>query len=144
MISGDVYEEVYEVLMCMNDAAVNKIPKDIFNNIKEKRNIHFYTKINKKDIFNKNNISKEAMDFLCYLDYNYWMNDENKKKVRDINSQRKLAEEEEKLKKYNPDNIFKNRNDVVKNEESNTSIIELKKEGFFKKIINKIKKWIRY
>ena len=143
MISGDVYEEVYEVLTCMNEDAINRIPKNIFNDIKEKRNIHFYTKINKLDIFNENNISKEAMDFLCYLDYNYWMSDEDKKSVDDIIYKKKIIEEEEKLKKYNPDDIFKNRNADVKIEENSTSIVRYEEDGFFKKIINKIKKWIR-
>ena len=59
-----------------------KIPENKLITINKKRNRDFKTKIDKKDIFNRNNMSQEAFDLLFYLDYNYWMDEEKKKKLR--------------------------------------------------------------
>lgn len=78
MISSNTYEEVYEILSYMDKITVMKVPEEILNTIKKKRNVNYKTKIDKNDIFNEENISKEAIDFLCWIDYKYWM-DENRK-----------------------------------------------------------------
>lgn len=50
--------------------------------------------------------------------------------------------EEEKMLKYNPANLFKNRKNVVKNYKNNVlaekTIIEYKEKNFLQKIFNKI------
>ena len=75
----DVYEELYEVLSNMDKATVMKIPEDILNKIITQRNTSFKTAIDDDNLFNENNISKEAMDLLCWIDYNYWTSPERKK-----------------------------------------------------------------
>lgn len=82
MISGETYEELYEILGQMDKLTVMKIPEDILNNINSKRNKDFKTKIDKYDLFNEGNIRKETVDLLCWLDYNYWMGNERKEKVK--------------------------------------------------------------
>lgn len=143
MISGETYEEVYEILMCMDKDAVNKIPETLFNEIKEKRDIHYYTKVDKRDIFNENNISKEAMDLLCYIDYNYWMSDEQKRNINSINYKKEMADEEEKIKKYDPNDIFKNRDENKNTDNKETALIEIKEDNLIDKIIKKIKNWFK-
>ena len=78
MTVSNTYQEVYEVLSLMDKVTVMKIPEELIKLIKENRNTSFETKIDKKNIFNPENISKEAVDMLCWLDYKYCMN-ENKK-----------------------------------------------------------------
>lgn len=143
MISGETYEEVYEILKCMDRDVVNKIPESLFNEIQEKRNIHYYTKVDKKDIFNENNISKEAMDLLCYIDYNYWMSDEEKRNINSINYKKEMAEEEEKIKKYNPNDIFKNKNENKNADNIETALIEVEEDNLLEKIIKKIRNWFK-
>ena len=41
MISGETYEELYEILGQMDKLTVMKIPEDILNNINSKRNKDF-------------------------------------------------------------------------------------------------------
>ena len=82
MISPNTFEEVYEILSYMDKLTVMKIPENKLITINKKRNRDFKTKIDKKDIFNRNNMSQEAFDLLFYLDYNYWMDEEKKKKLR--------------------------------------------------------------
>lgn len=110
MISSDSYEEVYEILSYMDKATVMKIPEDILSFINNHRNVDFKTRINKNDIFNEQNVSSETIDLLCWLDYNYWMNKEKKMQIDKINRLKFQKDEEEKNKKYNPNNLFKKRN----------------------------------
>ncbi len=100
MISSDTYEEVYEILSYMDKATVMKIPKEILKVIKTKRNINFKTKINKDDIFNEENVSKEAIDFICWLSYKYWIDQNRKSEINKINIEKVKKIEEEKREKY--------------------------------------------
>ena len=58
-----------------------KIPISILKNIEERRNKDYKSKIVKEDLFNFNNISSQTVKVLAWLDINYWMNDEKKKKL---------------------------------------------------------------
>ena len=140
MISSNTYEEVYEILSYMDKFTVMKVPEEILKVIKTKRNINFRTKINKNDIFNEENVSKETIDFICWLDYKYWIDEERKYEIDRINIEKVKKSEEEKRKKYNPDNIYKNREKkYTEIPTSNiTSMIEYK-ESVFKRVIDKIK-----
>lgn len=53
--------------------------------------------------------------------------------------------EEEKREKYNPDNIFKNRNKEEIHIKQNSNLpVEMKKEKFFAKLINFIKNIFKF
>ena len=142
MVSSNTYQEVYEILSYMDKLTVMKIPEDILTTIKIKRNPNFITKINKQDIFNEENVSKETIDLLCWLDYNYWMNDEQRIEIDKIKREISIEVENEKREKYNPESIFKKHIQNNKLEENITkdevAMIEYK-ESIFRKIINKIK-----
>ena len=132
MISRDTCEEVYQVLKQMDKMSVMKIPEEILKNITKNRNQNFKSRIDKNDIFNEKNISKEAMDVLCCISYNFWMNDLEKEKIDKIKSD---LEQEKKIK-YNIENIFK------KEQEETKSMIEYKKQTIFEKIKNFLKKYL--
>ena len=109
MISSNTYEEVYQILKHMNKTTVMKIPNNILNAIVKNRNSNFKTNIDKYNIFNQKNISSEALDLLCWITYNYWLNESEKKKIDKINYDFYIKSEEEKAKKYKTNNIFKNK-----------------------------------
>ena len=141
MISADTYEELYEILSLMDKATVMKVPIDILNTIKEQRNPEYQTNIDKTDIFNENNVKKETIDLLCYLDYHYWMDENKKSEVDRIRRQKFEEEEKKKLEQYNPNDLFK-KVEKEKMPENNTStaLIEYKESIFerFKNFIFKI------
>lgn len=141
MISSNTYEEVYEILSYMDKITVMKIPEEILNTIKKKRNVNYKTKIDKNDIFNEENISKEAIDFLCWIDYKYWMDENRKIKIDQIKFDKIRKYEEEKREKYSSDNLFKKQDQVKKTEEVITNEVAMVEyeESIFKKFINKIK-----
>ncbi|MBR3697815.1 MAG: hypothetical protein IKM97_06155 [Clostridia bacterium] len=109
MSNEDMYEEVYEILSYMDKITVMRIPENVLNQIIKKRNKSFKTRINKNDLFNENNISKEAMDFLCWIDYNYWADSKRKQEIDYYKRKNFIEEEAEKRKKFNPNDIFGNK-----------------------------------
>ena len=140
MISDNTYEEIYEILSYMDEATVMKIPKKVLNIIQEKRNSNFKTKIDENDIFNEKNVSKEAIDFLCWIEYTYWMKESRKQKINKIKLDKIQKSEEEKREKYNPDNLFKNRklNQQEHETQQEVALVEVK-EKFYIKFIKKLK-----
>ena len=138
----DVYEELYEVLSNMDKATVMKIPEDILNKIITQRNTSFKTAIDDDNLFNENNISKEAMDLLCWIDYNYWASPERKKEVDDIRKREQLSKDEN----FDAHSIFEKNDMRPSNVESinnpSQELIEKKKNSFIsiiKNIINLFK-----
>ena len=72
MITSKTYKELYEILSYMDKMTVMKIPIEILQDIKQKKDNKYITKIDKKDIFNEKNVNSETIDLLCYFYKHYW------------------------------------------------------------------------
>ena len=131
MISANTYEEVYQILSVMDKDTVMKIPLEILENIKLNRNSNYQTRIDKNDIFNESNVSKETIDILCFFDYHYWMDSNRKSNIDKILSDRKINEEENK-KKYSVDNLFEKKEKTILDNtiENNIQLIPIEKNIF--------------
>ena len=136
MISSNTYKEVYEILSYMDKITVMKIPESILNRIKEQRNIDFQTRIDKEDIFNEENISKEAMDLLCYFDYHFWIDEDKRKEVDRIHQIKIQKAEAEKKLKYNTSDIFRKDEN---NRHENYLPVTIKENSSLNKIMNFLK-----
>lgn len=147
MISSEVYSEVYEILKYMNKEVVMKVPIEILDNIKNKRDLNYKLQIDKEDIFNPNNVLPETIEVLNWIDVNFWMAED--KKVKLVQAVRKKEIEDNKVKKqkYDPNAIF-SKNDENDFEEKkdlemkDISITEAKRENVFKKLILNIKRML--
>lgn len=73
------YAEVFEILKYMDKKIVMKTPVEILQFFKDNKDDNYISNIDKKDIFNKNNISEDTLRVLSWLNINYWVG-ENKKK----------------------------------------------------------------
>ncbi len=74
MITAKTYKEVYEILGYMDKLTVMKIPIDILQSIKNKKDNKYVTRVDKNDIFNEQNVEKDTIDLLCYFYKKYWNN----------------------------------------------------------------------
>jgi len=132
------YKEIYEILKIFPKELVNKIPKDkieFFYNNMDKSYEYNIT----KETFDGQTMLEETAAILTILFRDYWASPEQREKLDNFKSQAENALEDEARIKYNPDNLFKNRNknnaeDIV----SEQAIVEYK-ESIFKRIINMIK-----
>lgn len=150
MISSKAYQEVYEILSLMDKQEVMQIPIYVLNNIKERRDKNFVTKIDKVNIFNRDNISQEAWDLLAWLDVNYWMDEEKKEELKLKSKEYDFKLEEEKKSKYGVD-IFQDEDNKIKavfvdenqdNKKAN-QMIKKEKTNIFRRIFDFIKNLIK-
>lgn len=72
MITSKTYKELYEILSYMDKVTVMKIPIEILQTIKKKKDNRYITKIDKNDIFNEKNVNRETIDLLCHFYKHYW------------------------------------------------------------------------
>ena len=136
MINADTYSEVYEILSCMNKSIVMKVPIEILRCIKENRNTDYISKINREDLFNLNNISRDTINILAWLDVNYWISDEKKEKIKlsfKNNIKKREFEENFDFKNKRNENIK-----IISNEKQ----MKIYKKSKIHRIINKIKELI--
>ncbi len=98
-----------------------------------------------KYIEEKQNVSLRTKYIIAILFRDYWATEQQREKISKKEKWDMIKEEEEKKKKYNPDNIFHKSNishtDYKENiPQENNALIEVK-ENIFVKIVNKIKKF---
>ena len=141
------FVEIEAVLKCLNYDDYNKIPKNLINEIEQNKDKEYKYEYNETLEYYKWNFMPETKALLYNIFKNYLatekqMEDLRKKELIEIN---KL--EEEKKKKYNTENIFKN-SELKNSQQEKTNkkynkIIKYK-ESFIKRIFRKIKsifKW---
>lgn len=111
-----------------------KLLEMIYRNSDEKYDIDVDLK---KDLKNQN-ISKKAKDMLAVLTYNYWSSENEKKDIIERLNENENNYQEKLREKYNPDNIFKNRENKVEAVENSVAMVEYKES-----IFTKIKNWFK-
>lgn len=142
----EAFTEVYEIFNLMPKEILNKIPNGFYEIIEENRDKEYNAVI--KEPLEEQQLKDETIlilgliyrDFLCALDERIELQKKDARQLKQI--------KDEIRKKYNTDNIFKNKTLLHKNiikEEDNTNnfqLVEYKKESFIIKIINLFKKFL--
>ena len=141
------YKEVLEVLKYVPQESVDKIPDEMLNmfKIKMDETWNFEVDINKP--FEEQNLLDETKAIFANIFREYWATPYQKERIEAREKYELEKIEEEKRKKYNPDEIFKN-NKVQEVEEKSQEIennlpVEVKKEKFFERLIGFIKRFLR-
>lgn len=136
------YAEVDAILNLLEDEYAQRVPQKIREFLKEEKDEN-YKPIIKADIsLLEQNLKRETMILLAILNLNYWCDSEQEK--QEILKELKENEQEyqkELYEKYNPENIFKNKE--LKEINQNVALVEYKEKGFMRKILDKIKKYLR-
>ena len=133
------YAEVMQVLKYFDRNLVMKIPIELLEYFKEHQKKDLIVNIDKEDIFNKNNISKEALALLAYIDMEYWAYEEEKSELKKVYMENEKNHQTELNEKYEHNNNFKNKEDIVINEKvviEEKSMIEYKNDNIFIKLKN--------
>ena len=135
------YKEVIEVLKHTKREDVNKIPKSRILLWRINMNKDYDFKIDTTKTLEEQNLSKEAKAIIANIFKKYWATDYQKERIEAKEKYDIEQMEKEKYKKYNPDDIFKNRKQTIQQENgvSNTIAMVEYKEPLFKRILNKIK-----
>lgn len=138
------YSEVDKILSFMEIRYVEKVPKKMREMFKNEKLQDYEPNIDKNIPLEEQQLERKTLAILAMLNLNYWCeNEEEKEELIRAYSNNDKKRNEELREKYNPDNIFKNKNkerEVEQITEEITAIAEYKKENFVKKLLNKIKR----
>lgn len=137
--------EVLDILNYTNQEDVKKIPQSFIKFLTEISNKNYKTNFNHNAPISGFNLRKQTRELLGFIYITWWCNDKEKNNYKNIiQSNNSKTEKMEKIDNYNVDDIFRNKKDVKTNTiienviEKESSIIEYKEEGLFKKFLNKI------
>lgn len=132
------YKEVIEVLRHTKKEDVCKIPSYKILLYAKYMNNNYNFKIDETKNIEDQNLSQEAKAILANLYRDYWASTYQRQRIK----AKEQYDIEKLLKdKYNPDDIFKNRNRVIPQEEQtseNTKMIIVQEEKWYQKIFNLI------
>ena len=135
---ANAYTEVLEILKFIPKTDYNKIPQDMIKVFSDNQNKNYIFNYNPLQSLDDQNVSKKAKLIISILFRDYWAQDNQRAKILNKEKIDRMRFEEEKQEKYNVNNLFKNKQENLKNSESNTSLIEVKEKNFLQKIIEKI------
>ena len=137
-IYAKAYTEVLEILKYFPEEEYKKIPVEKINFYKSNMDKDYKFTINPEIDLANQNISKEANAIIVSLYRDYYATEEQKVKINEILDLNQKKEELEKRKKYNPDDIFRNNQQLnrdIENLDTTTQLVKYK-ENFFVKFKN--------
>lgn len=128
------YAEVVKVIEYLPDEAFVKIPEDILLNLKKEMDVEYsQTIVSVDDIV----FMRETEEILAVLYRDYLANEVEKRVILRKEKQEEIELEDEKRKKYSPENVFE-KNKIEERIEI-VLPVEIKKQNVFEKIISFIK-----
>ena len=142
MVSEEYSEAVVEVLDILEHTRktdVEKIPKKLLDFFEGVKSSTYISKIDHSKKLNTQDLKPKTRAIISMLYRNYWCPPEEKEQFENIMKQNYEKEQEALREKYNPNNIFKEKKEVVI-EETSTTEMTIYKESIFKRFINKIRK----
>lgn len=134
-ITKQAYSEVYAIINLMSWNLFTKIPQKILENIENKRDKEQEIEINNIEEYHP---SEQANKLLAVLYKNYFATDEEKKVIQAKEKILYQKEQEELHEKYNPDNLFKNKETKIETVENSVAMVE-----YNETIFTKIKNWFK-
>ena len=142
--------EVDEILNFLNRDELKKIPKNVRQLIKDNKDTEYVWKYSEEKPLKDQNLSRDTIALLSYLNMEYILNDEQKQIMKEYQELNEKKQEQERIKKYNPDDLFKKHevsNNIITNEneskENNNLPVKIEKESFISRVINMIKNFCK-
>lgn len=143
----DAFAEVYVILEYLDEEDYEKIPEDLLKVIEKNRNKEYKYEMNDEFDLAKQPMLIETKAILFNIFRDYLSTPEQKEKIIKMQKEdmaklnKKKSEEFEKgmAKKQ----IFEIAKEVEEGEKEPTSLVEVKKESFWKKVLDKVNKLIK-
>lgn len=132
------YTEIDNFIELLDEYNKNKIPQKLREYFKKEKDGEYIKNINPNQPIKEQNLKEETLALIAMLNLQYWCEDENEKqRLKAIYAENERKYQEELREKYNPDNLFKNKQKIVEEKTEETLMVEYK-ESIIKKILNKI------
>jgi len=115
----NIYSEVYAVLQMLGQDYIDRLPKNLIDTIEFNRDANYTPEYSDEISFAEQDISRDAFSVLALLYLNYWCTtDEEKVQMRQMFNSNEAEHQAELREKYNPDNVFGDKQLVVEQEVS--------------------------
>ncbi len=139
-----IFSEIDAFLDIIDEKYKNRIPMQLRKLYKDEKLKDYIPKYDANIQIEKQNIQRETIAMIALLHLNYWCDsEEEKKKIKDILNENEIKYQKELHEKYNPEDLFKNKNKKHEVVAQELAMIEYK-ETFIKKVINAIKKLFKH
>ena len=129
------FKEVYDILNVLGTEYINKIPPKMYDYICKNKKDSYITNIHGNTNFREEEISKDALEIITYINLQYWCDEKQKNDLMNLYNE-KVAENQ---KKYN--DIFSNETDsnkeTAKEKQEDLTVVN---NGFWYRIKNFIKR----
>lgn len=134
------YTEVLELLRHLPSEEYSKIPQEKIDFLENNMDKDYEYKINSNIDLAEQYISKEANTIFISIYRDYFASDSQKEILNNLLKQNQEKLEKEKTKKYNPDNLFKDKTSYTTTQitENTVNMVEYKES-----IFTKIKNWLK-
>ena len=143
--NANAIAEVVYYLKGIRQEDIDKIPKKLLEYLNNNASKEYECNFDFNKPLNELELLEETRGIIGMICYNYWCTTEiQKQEYLKHLKENELLYQEEMRKKYNPDDIFKNKKEntqeIVKEE---MSLIEVPKQRWYKKIISFLKNIFR-
>ena len=138
---ANAYSEVIEILKYISKEEYNKIPKEKIELFELNANPDYHFDYNPYKTLKEQNVSKIARGIIAILCRDYLVTDKQREKIVMWQQQERNRIENEKKEKYKSEDIFKN-NDIAPRTEE-VSLVEIKEEKWYIKILDRIKNFFK-
>ena len=141
----DIYSEVYAILNMLGKEYIDKLPKDIYNIIKEEKSSEYNPVYATTVALDRQVVKKESISIIAFLHLNYWCDEEEKIKLRELfdeneyKYQEELKQQEEQEVEQEDEEIQDDNNEIEIGK-AFLSMIVYKEENFVQRIFNKIRR----
>lgn len=130
--------ELDEILNHLREEDRKKIPYEIRNSIKKEKDEQYKWNYDETKSLREQNINRKTIAMLSYLNLEYLLSEEQKALLEEMHKFNEIKTEEEKEKKYNTKELFKNK--TIKKEEPIIILPEIKEEKWSKRITSFFRK----
>lgn len=128
------YKEIVEILKYVPEESVNKIPKEMRDMFEAEMDKNYSFEIDTAKPFEEQELLEETKAILANIFRDYWATDYQKARIVEKENQDREEWERQKREKYNPNDIFKNRN--VNNNDITQNVQEKLNEEYNKNLPN--------
>lgn len=129
------YSEVYEILKYIPLEQYNKVPKEVINVFKTKRDKSYKVKINPALPLESQNLQRKTLILLSVLNLDYWCQEEEREEILNIYWQNEKARKNEQDEYI----VFGNGNSAVAASDVGTDLVVYREASMLEKILIKIK-----
>ena len=131
------YVEVLEVLKYIPKEDFEKVPKDIIETLKSKKDMEYKYELNKDVAFENQILMKETKAILANFFRDYWATPEQRNAIKEKERKEEWEEEQNKIK-IDYDAVFK-RNTKLAPPKQETKIVVVEEKKWYEKFVDWIK-----